>query len=109
MASDNADFGDTDPALRAMMNASVSDIRIPADMLERAIRGNRRRRKARARLAAVAGAAASMARAGKPGRRLSTRRRGRSCLGSAVMFRAHRQGAGLITTGGAGGRDDSRC
>lgn len=58
----NAAFGDRDPAtLRAAMSASVSGIRMPADMLDRAVSGNRRRRQARNRLSAAAGAAASTA------------------------------------------------
>jgi hypothetical protein len=61
MTRHDADLGDRDPAaLQATMSASVSGIRMPADLLDRAVRGNRRR-KARNRLTAAAGAAATMA------------------------------------------------
>lgn len=56
-----ADLDDPDPGtLRAMMNASLSDIRMPAGMLDEAVRRNRRRT-ARNRLAGAAAAVAAVA------------------------------------------------
>ncbi len=58
----DADLGDSDPGteLRAIMTVSVSDIRMPADLLDRAVSRNRQR-KARNRLAGAVGAAAAVA------------------------------------------------
>src|SRR5260370_6042189 len=61
----DADLGASDPGteLRAIMTVSVSDIRMPADLLDRAVSRNRQR-KARNRLAGAVGAAAVVAVAG---------------------------------------------
>src|SRR5260370_38330235 len=58
----DADLGASDPGteLRAIMTVSVSDIRMPADLLDRAVSRNRQR-KARNRLAGAVGAAAAVA------------------------------------------------
>jgi hypothetical protein len=58
----DADLGDSDPGtpLRAIMTVSVSDIRMPADLLDRAVSRNRQR-KARNRLTGAVGAAAVLA------------------------------------------------
>jgi hypothetical protein len=58
----DADLGDSDPgtAVRAVMSVSVSDIRIPADLLDRAVTRDRQR-KARNRLTGAVGAAAVVA------------------------------------------------
>lgn len=58
----DADPGDRDPgtALRASMGVCVSDIRMPASLLDRAVSRDRQR-KARVRLAGAVGAAAAMA------------------------------------------------
>jgi hypothetical protein len=55
----DTDLGDSDPgtAVRASMNASVSDIRMPAGLLDRAVRRNRKRQ-ARNRLTGAVGAMA---------------------------------------------------
>jgi len=46
MTTYDADLGDSDlgPALRVIMTASVSDIRMPADLLDRAVSRNRKRK-----------------------------------------------------------------
>jgi hypothetical protein len=62
MISYDADPGDRDPGtdLRASMAACVSDIRLPARLLDRAVSRDRKR-KARIRLAGAAGATAAIA------------------------------------------------
>jgi hypothetical protein len=62
MTKHDADVGDRDPgtALRASMGACVSDIRISARLLDRAVSRDRKR-KARIRLTGAAGAAAAIA------------------------------------------------
>jgi hypothetical protein len=58
----DADLGDSDPgtALRVIMTASVSDVYTPADLLDRAVSRDRKR-KARNRLTGAVGAAAVVA------------------------------------------------
>jgi hypothetical protein len=62
MISYDADPGDSDPgtALRASMSACVSDIRMPARLLDRAVSRDRKR-KARIRLTGAAGVTAAIA------------------------------------------------
>lgn len=92
----DADLGDRDPgaALRAEMGACVSDIRMPASLLDRAV-SRHRKRKARIRLTGAAGAAAAMAAAAVVIATLPGRPSGRPAL-TRPATRLHAQDAAYV-------------